>query len=192
MTSEAGSIIYLLQFGVVSVSPSVNTVFVCRDSCFLYQLDLNQKSSDTHTHAERCVFIFIFVDLFLIVCLYAICCCLSCILIKVLFILRPSSVFCQPRSPFFFFVQWEEIDRYMCICQIIQETKMLLSYFIKEPHLTNNQKQNIQLLPAWDSAQHAATQHFIVCDSHPHFTHCQDSHSHAHVMGWNVTKTKNM
>lgn len=77
MTSHAGSIVYLLQFIVVSVSPSVNTVFVCRDSCILYQLDLNQKSSDTHTHAETlcpCFYIFIFVHLLLIVCLYAICC----------------------------------------------------------------------------------------------------------------------
>lgn len=80
MTSEAGSIIYLLQVVVVSVSPSVNTVLVCRDSCIFYQLDLNQKSSDTHTHAETlCLCFYIFY--------WFICCLLfACMLSVVVFL----------------------------------------------------------------------------------------------------------
>lgn len=79
---------------------------------FLFSLNLYQNRPHARTQTQRPGFFAILFDfnllssLLLIVCLYAISCCLPCILIKVLFILRLSLVQClslvqtKPQSDF--------------------------------------------------------------------------------------------
>lgn len=89
---------YLLQSLLLLLF--VNSIFVSRDLWVLLYLNWYRNSSDAHIETQRPGFFAIVLRVFLkfayyllpIVCLYATSCRLPCILIKVLFILRPSRV----------------------------------------------------------------------------------------------------